>query len=286
MLPGMAGFDAFNPWHLTALAGGWLALTIVAAALGWSGRRRARGGRLPPDAPADLDAYGLACLAGWTGRLREAGLAALVARGALRPRPAGAGATLGPELPPDAHPVEEALFEAMSRRPRDWLRASYEAAVLLGKGCREDLRRQDLLADPARGLGLLPAAMAWLLALAVSVLAIVAVARHPLARPGNTDPTGRTQGLVIAFGLGFAACGAGLTITMGPLYRNRRGDHVLAEALRSHVRLDPAAGPWSALTPADLAMAVGLFGLPRGIGGPLGDLWMALHPPSPPSGNG
>jgi uncharacterized protein (TIGR04222 family) len=283
----MAGFDAFNLLHLTALAAGWLALAALAAALGWSGRRQAHSCRLPLDAPTDLDAYGLACLAGWTGRMRAAALAALVARGALRPGPRpGAAATLGPDLAPDAHLVESDLFEAMRRRPQQWLRAAHDASVVLGNGYREELLRQDLLADPARGWLLRLAALAWMLVMTVSILAAVAVAKNPQDRPGNTDPTGRSQGLFVAVGLSFAAGCAGLQMSMGPLYRNRRGDHVLAEAIRSHAHLDPAVGPWSGLTPPELALAVGLFGLPHGLGGPLGDLWEALNPPLPPSSNG
>jgi uncharacterized protein (TIGR04222 family) len=267
----MAGFDPFHPIHLAALVAVWLALFVAAVVLGLSGRRRARDHRLPMDAPADLDVYGLACLAGGAGRLRDTALARLLARGVLRLERRGREAVLDGDLPADAHPVEAAVYEAIRAQPRRWLQTCHEASVRLAVTYRQELLRQDLLVDPARSRALLPALALWSLALTLSVLTIVAVARHPLARPGQPGRPGLTEGLFVAFGLGFAACCLGLSLTMGPLYRNRRGDHVLAEAVRSH--------------PARPGLDVALFGLHGRDGDPaLEELYAVLYPPAENTG--
>src|SRR4051812_44411314 len=83
----MLGFDGYDPWHVAGYFAAWLGLFALAVVLAVAGRRVAGRHALPLDAPADLDSYGLAVLAGGAERLRDAALAALAWRGELSASP-------------------------------------------------------------------------------------------------------------------------------------------------------------------------------------------------------
>jgi uncharacterized protein (TIGR04222 family) len=276
--------DVHPALQLGGLTAAWLTLVVAAVVLAVRGRRKLLANRLPLDAPADLDTYGLACLAGGAGRLRDVALTRLFACGALRFGSTRSAPIVGDEVPANLHPVEVTIRRAALERPRKWLHVCHEVSLQLARPYREDLVRQDLTVDPARGWLLAPASFAWSLALALSILGIIA-----LAPDGRTlsDGTPAEVAVVVA-GLGFCGCCYGLVVTAATLFRNRRGDHVLAKAQEEAVRLSPKyRRAWSGLAPEELMRAVALFGLGSWASQtPLAPLQAALYPPPPPSSGG
>jgi uncharacterized protein (TIGR04222 family) len=289
MLTLMAGVDPLNPFHLATLAALWAALVALAVTLTRKGRRLALTPRQPDETACDLDTYELAALAGGGGGLRDTALVHLTASGLLRLEPRGRAAVLVADLPADAHPVETAFATAIRDRPRTWLHACHEVACRLQAAYRQLLCGHDLVVEPGRAMGrLLLASLAWALPLTLSILAIVAIAQHPLfrQRPGGTADW--PDAVLVAFALGMATCCVGLLRTNHTLYRNRRGDALLAAKRRACVALDPHASASDFQpAPAELALGVALFGLPRWAAyPPLRELHAALYPPLEPASAG
>jgi uncharacterized protein (TIGR04222 family) len=306
----MLGFDGFNPAHIAGYAAVWFGLFTLGVILAIVGRRQARAHSLPLYAPADLDTYGLAVLAGGANRLRDAALAALTVRGDLpflprpsvppplslpsRPRaslapivglpatsPASLLAAVRPEGP---HPVEAAMLEAVKEAGTEWPAAATVAADRLADGYVPELRRLDLL--PRGGLWAVGVAVSCgVLLVAWSIIGIVAagLTEGPNGDPKNPD---RPVGLIVACALGIWASLVLAISAASGLERNRRGDHVLDAACERNSDLIPCGKPWWAVSPAELALSVALFGL-KGWAAlpPLSTLHTALEPPPPEPSN-
>jgi uncharacterized protein (TIGR04222 family) len=256
----MTGFDPLDPIHLAAAYGTALLLWSVAALLG---SRVAT--RLPPAVPAELDTYGLACLAGGPMRLREAALAATIVRAVH-----GSDTLTG--RPDVIHAVEKALGGA-STREEEWA-----AGWAWAEDYRAQLVRLGLLHDPLRLWALAPAVV--LTAAMMAGCMLVLALNNP---PGGTrGSTGLT--LVNAFGL------CGTIFLFGSLSVGRiscRGVAVLRSAQGQHAGLRPRNRPAFLPAPAEVAVCVALFGLREWTyWPPLCELYDRLYPPTEPaSGN-
>jgi hypothetical protein len=122
----------------------------------------------------------------------------------------------------------------------------------------------------------------------VCILGIIGLAQDRQARFDSKEDTSVVDASIVACGLGFAACCLGLMLTMATLFRNRRGEHVLAEAKRAAGKLIPCnRRDCFDLAPQDLTRAIGLFGLtPWAVRSPLCELQAAFYPPTESSGGG
>jgi uncharacterized protein (TIGR04222 family) len=299
-------FDGNDPAHLAAYAGGWLSLSALRLTFAAVRRRLARGHRLPLSAPADLDPYGLAVLAGGADRLRDAALAALAVRGDLPlvgPKPldylpvapprARLSAPVGlptvaptnvvAERPAGGGPaqVEAAMLQAVDAGGvQKWVASAAEAARRLADGYGPELQRLDLLPRPAGNWAEVAGVVCGVLLVAYDILGIIAAAESP-----HPDPKALEPSVVMFFACGLALVVA-LGLVVGPLHlpdRNRRGERVLAEAQENYADLIPRGRPWQRLSSDELALSVALFGL-KGWATlpPLSQLYEALYPPPPP----
>jgi uncharacterized protein (TIGR04222 family) len=223
-----------------------LVLTFIGAAV-LRGMRRPPGG-VPTPAALDLPPYLVALLVG-RGAALQAALASLVHSGALTLE--NGVPFLGTALPKGAHPLEDALYTAVSQGVRDagGLKRAVEPVLLREE---EALRRRGLLVDPQElkrlhGQAFLP--VAGVLALGVAKVGV------GLSRD---KPVG-----MLVFLLLMAAIASVVVWSGGAFRLSRRGDAALAALRRTHKALRMSAGSEGAarlLTPGHLALAVGLYG--------------------------
>jgi uncharacterized protein (TIGR04222 family) len=235
-------------------------------------RRRRLPGGVPLPSDMDRPPYQVALLVG-RGAALEAAVASLVHSGPLElhdgvPFPSK-------PLPKGAHPLEDALYTAVSQGVRDpaGLRRAAEPELL-----REEatLRRRGLLVDPEaferyQLLSFLP--MALVLALG---LVKVGVEMH---RDGPV-------GLLVFILLG-AAIASVIVWNGGESRLSRRGEAVLAALRQSHRALRTSVGSEGAMrlvSPGNLALAVGLYGTPALASSQFGGLRAYLR--SSPAGMG
>lgn len=225
--------------------------------------------RLPPPETVDLDAYGLASLAGLAdpggspARLRDAALACRAVRASQQAGPLD-----------EEHRVE-VLIAAADGRQKEW-----SEAVALDTAYQRELVRLGLRHDPLRLLGLVPATVVTA-AMFAACLAVMALAG---ARPGEGLPPVRA-GVFFAHVLGLCVT-VFLFKPIGVGYISRRGLAVLAAARQSHGDLRDVARRPGRVSPAEIAFAVALFGLQEWSDvPPLAELYGRLYPPSgPPPG--
>jgi uncharacterized protein (TIGR04222 family) len=287
----MVDLDPENPVYLWLLALTWVSLLLVTVLLGMLGRKLAARPRQPLDAPAPLDTYGLACLAGGAPRLRETALAMAVLREVLplteantagRPtgdqitnRPAPGGPSWTFDAPP--HPVEEAMSQLLDAGPMV-SPGRIDISERLAAGYQPELDRLDLLAPAGGSLWLAPAGVGGVMLFALAIGSIIVAAK----KKPDGGPPGVVDAVFVAsaFALIASIAVAGSLLHVRRL--NARGNRALAAAREQNAHLIPKGRHWSCLAPTDLALSIALFGLDGWAAyPPLNRLFDRLHPKEP-----
>jgi uncharacterized protein (TIGR04222 family) len=248
-------------------------LLLLGAACAFALRQLLRG---PGDSGVDLGKGGalhpaeVAYLAGGPKAAIDAATAALVQRGVLMVtkttrylQPTG-----GP-VPQDLHPLEKAVFSAVSGEGGKAVGALRRDVKTAAEQLTLRLQSLDLSPPPERRLLIRVVPMLVMLAvLLVGVLKIsVGVGRH--------RPVGFLVFLCIVTGIVAVAFAA------APAFRTRKGAAFLRRLREVNAPLRTTAlhAPTGQLAPADLALAFALFGPAMLVYGPAEDLRQALLPP-------
>jgi uncharacterized protein (TIGR04222 family) len=262
----MSPFDLQGPAFLELYAVVFFGAVALAAFLRWALRPPAPD---PWQETPALDPYEVAYLAGGQRLAINAALARLVHRGVFTVSHSHTYLTFRAELPPGAHRLEQRLCADLPAGESPTVAQLHARAASYTARIRKRLKEQGLVvADgPGRGARWLPL----LLVLAVAAFGLIKLG----VGLGRHKPVGFLAVAVVATALiGVLAFGR-------PVLRSRRGDRVLAELKRKHAALEATAQRRpSGLSDADMALAVGLFGVGILAVGPLADLRATLHPPT------
>ena len=260
-------------------AAAWAAGSVLAAALLMAALRRWWMLRRPGDEPSkealELDPYQVACLAGGNALAAKAALASLCHRGILAPDASRRYLSVQALVEQRAHPVEQAVFEVVRSRPRRAIRAG--AMARLPEMLRLHARLQTLGLVLTNEQAALSRYLPGLILLAVSVFGGIKIAvglsRH---RPVGFLVVLCALSLVVAFAFFRTA-----------VLRTRRGDRALKMLrLRNAALRTSARRGVTRLQSADVAFAVGLFGMAILSGGPLATVAAALRPGASSAGGG
>lgn len=259
----MNPFDLIGPEFLVLYAG--LAVITLAGAFFFRWYLRQPGGAASPGA-LDLDAYQTAYLAGGPNLVVQAAFTRLVREGHLAVAVQSRTIAAGTELSQQAHPVEQSVYQASARRSyslHDLRSCAEDKLEILARGLEET--GLSITPGQAWAARLLPALLLWGLTLFGAIKIGVGLAR------------GRPIGFLLAGCV--ATFAVGLIFLCRRPWRSRRGDAALAELRRDHAALGTAARSNSdRLNGADLALALGLFGVGVLGAGALGGLRELLRP--------
>lgn len=261
-----------NPFELRgpeflALYAVVLLVAVAACALMRRVMRGAGGGALPP--VRRLDPYEVAYLAGGANLATDTALATLVQRGVLAVDTAQRRIVVRSELPPSAHAFERAVYLNASQRGEaiDAIRtnSSYSTEPLAARLKAHGFVLSD---EQARQVCLTSAGLMVVVTLFGAIKILVGLSRG--------RPVGFLFFLCLVSGL------VALYFYKSRPRRTRIGDRLLAHLKAENAALEYTAKQKpSRLMGADLAMAIGLFGIGSLAipDGPLRELRTALTPP-------
>lgn len=269
----MNPFDLSGPQFLILYAVIFTGVMIVAAWVRWSMRQP--GGE-PDDDGCNLDRYEIAYLAGGEQLAVNAAIAGLVHAKVLEVSETGGKVSARSDvLREDAHPLEQIIHGTALLELEKTIRDVRKHASRVVGQIADRLRKRGLLvakeqASLARWLPLL-------LVLSVVVLGgikiVIGAAR------------GKPVGILI--GACIVSTAVALIGFARAVHRSQRGDRVLGQLKEEHSALHTTVRRQCAtMAGADLALAVGLFGMGVLAYSPHTDLRQALTPPSNSGGSG